>query len=202
MSNLKVSEPCNPTIDKDLSNRFLAIQHGYGALTSTQAFVLQWSNSVRSRPVDFDLGARYVENSIRVDSLEFKKIQNTASDYGIAVSLGFSERVGDSVYISQALITQTGDIAMKRRKLKPTHMERTIFGDASGDCLAPVIKLAAGESGETVNVGSLSCWEHIQPLLKYYTFSQGEQIHVAAWPPLDPCPDESPGLFSMSVDGE
>lgn len=59
---------------------------------------------------------------------------------------------------------------------QPTHMERTIFGDASGDCLAKVVDLP-----EVGKVGSLSCWEHIQPLLKYYTLSQGEQIHVAAW---------------------
>jgi nitrilase len=79
-------------------------------------------------------------------------------------------------------------------------MERTIFGDASGDCLASVVKIGTGV--ESVSVGSLSCWEHIQPLLKYYTFSQGEQVHIAAWPPLDGCPDESPGLWSMSADGK
>lgn len=73
-------------------------------------------------------------------------------------------------------------------------MERTIFGDASGDCLAKVVDLP-----EVGKVGSLSCWEHIQPLLKYYTLSQGEQIHVAAWPPLDPFIDGSPGFYSMSV---
>jgi hypothetical protein len=93
--------------------------------------------------------------------------------------------------------------SVKRRKMKPTHMERTIFGDASGDCLASVVKIKTGTEGaESVSVGSLSCWEHIQPLLKYYTFSQGEQVHVAAWPALDPCPDESPGFWSMSADGE
>jgi nitrilase len=82
-------------------------------------------------------------------------------------------------------------------------MERTIFGDASGDCLASVVKIDTGvEGADPVSVGGLSCWEHIQPLLKYYTFSQGEQVHVAAWPPLDPCPDESPGFWSMSADGE
>jgi nitrilase len=157
----------------------------------------------RSRPVDFELGVKYVENSISIDSPEFRRIQEAASENGIAVALGFSERAGDSVYIAQALISETGDIAMKRRKMKPTHMERTIFGDASGDCLASVVKLGMGEEGrEAVSVGSLSCWEHIQPLLKYYTFSQGEQVHVAAWPPLYPCPDESPRLWSMSADGE
>ena len=85
---------------------------------------------------------------------------------------------------------------MTRRKMKPTHMERTIFGDASGDCLAKIVNLP-----EVGKVGGLSCWEHIQPLLKYYTFSQGEQIHVAAWPPLDPFIDGSPGFYSMSVEG-
>ncbi|RFU74512.1 carbon-nitrogen hydrolase [Trichoderma arundinaceum] len=57
------------------------------------------------------------------------------------ISLGFSERDGDSVYISQCLINENGEIRMKRRKMKPTHMERTIFGDGSGDSLANVIDL-------------------------------------------------------------
>lgn len=33
-------------------------------------------------------------------------------------------------------------------------------------------------------VGQLNCWEHTQPLLRYHTYSQGEEIHVAAWPPM------------------
>ena len=75
--------------------------------------------------------------------------------------------------------------------------ERTVFGDASGECLAKIVDLP-----EVGNVGALSCWEHIQPLLKYYTFSQGEQIHVAGWPPLDAFIDGSPGFYSMSIEGE
>lgn len=112
------------------------------------------------------------------------------------MSLGFSERDGNSVYIAQALIDKTGKIAMKRRKMKPTHMERTIFGDASGDCLAAVVPVP-----EVGRVGGLSCWEHIQPLLKYYTFTQNEQIHVGAWPALDGFIEGSPGFWSMSVEG-
>lgn len=125
------------------------------------------------------------------------RIRQAAQENQINVSLGFSERDGDSVYIAQALIDETGQIRMARRKMKPTHMERTIFGDASGSCLAKVVNLP-----EVGNVGGLSCWEHIQPLLKYYTFSQGEQIHVAAWPPLDPFIEGSPGFYSMSIEGE
>lgn len=132
-----------------------------------------------------------------VSSAEFASIQAAAAEHQIAVSLGFTERDGDSVYIAQAMISATGEVATKRRKMKPTHMERTIFGDATGgQCLAPLVQVP-----EVGNVGNLSCWEHIQPLLKFYTFSQGEQIHVAAWPPLDTFVDGSPGFYSMTDEG-
>ena len=151
----------------------------------------------RSRPVDFDLGVKYVQNSLRINSPEFAVIQAAAAEHQIAVSLGFSERDGESVYIAQAMISASGQVAMKRRKMKPTHMERTIFGDATGgQCLASIVDVP-----EVGKVGNLNCWEHIQPLLKFYTFSQGEQIHVGAWPPLDPFMDGSPGFYSMSDEG-
>lgn len=149
-----------------------------------------------SRPVDFDLGVKYVENSLPIDGSHMKRICEAAAENQINVSLGFSERSGHSVYIAQALIDEFGKITMRRRKMKPTHMERTIFGDASGDCLAAVTPLP-----EIGRVGGLSCWEHIQPLLKYYTLSQNEEIHVAAWPPLDGFVDGSPGFWSMSIEG-
>lgn len=125
-----------------------------------------------------------------------KRICDAAASNKISVSLGFSERDGDSVYISQALINEDGEIKMKRRKMKPTHMERTIYGDGSGDSLANVIELPG-----VGRVGCLSCWEHNQPLLKYFTFSQHEQIHVAGWPPLDPFVEGSSGFWSMSAEG-
>lgn len=64
---------------------------------------------------------------------------------------------------------------MHRRKVKPTHAERTIFGDGSGASLMNVV-----DEPTVGKVGVLSCWEHSQPLLRYHTYSQGEWIHVAA----------------------
>jgi nitrilase len=52
-------------------------------------------------------------NSISIDSPEFRRIQEAAADNAISVALGFSERAGDSVYIAQALISETGAIASK-----------------------------------------------------------------------------------------
>lgn len=124
-------------------------------------------------------------------------IRTCARENGIAVSLGYSENDNDSIYIAQALIGPDGEVKSHRRKMKPTHMERTVFGDAAGHwSLAPVTPLPFGR------VGQLSCWEHIQPLLKFHTMSQGEQIHVGAWPSLTP--HSGPGgqdFWSMSADG-
>lgn len=123
-----------------------------------------------------------------------KQIQECARSNDIAVSLGFSENDNDSVYIAQVMIGTDGEIKFHRRKMKPTHMERTIFGDASGECFASVANLPFAR------VGSLSCWEHIQPLLKYHTLSQQEDIHVAAWPNLFPHTGGQ-DLWSMSAEG-
>lgn len=113
------------------------------------------ANITRTRPIDFDLGVKYVQNSLSVTSAEFALIQAAAAEHNIAVSLGFSERDGESVYISQAMISAEGTLTSKRRKMKPTHMERTIFGDATGgECLVP-----------PVDVGCPRGWKSRKPQL-------------------------------------
>lgn len=133
---------------------------------------------IRSRPIDLDLHVRYIKNSMHRDSPEMDRIRACARRCNIVVGLSFSENEHDSLYISQSIIGGEGEERMHRRKMKPTHMERTIFGDASGECLNNVVDTQAGR------IGALACWEHTQPLLKYHTILQREQIHIAAWPPL------------------
>jgi hypothetical protein len=53
------------------------------------------------------------------------KICTAAKEAGIPVVLGFSENEHNSLYIAQCIISSTGEIVMQRRKIKPTHMERT-----------------------------------------------------------------------------
>ena len=43
--------------------------------------------------------------------------------------MGHSERAGGSLYMGQWIIGPDGDTIAIRRKLKPTHVERTIFGE-------------------------------------------------------------------------
>lgn len=118
---------------------------------------------------------RYSENSLDYNSEEYQRICNAAAKNGIYVMLGLSEFSRGTLYIAQAFISDKGETIFTRRKLRPTHVERTIFGDGDGSDFH-VADTALG------NVGGLCCWEHLQPLSKYVMFNDNEQVHCAAWP--------------------
>ncbi len=118
---------------------------------------------------------RYSQNSLDYNSDDYRRICDAAAKNDIFVMLGLSEFSRGTLYIAQALIGNKGETIFTRRKLRPTHIERTIFGDGDGSDF----HVADTELG---NVGGLCCWEHIQPLSKYVMFNDNEQIHCAAWP--------------------
>jgi len=120
---------------------------------------------------------RYFENSIEAGGDHDQAIAKAARENNIQVSLGLSERAGGSLYIAQWHYGNDGELLSRRRKLKPTHVERTVFGEGDGSDLV-VQETPIGR------IGQLSCWEHLQPLSKYAMYSQDEQIHCAAWPNL------------------
>lgn len=135
---------------------------------------------------------KYRENSLPIDSEEFRRIRRAARDnqmwdliwvYAVQlvdkfsyVSLGFSEIDYATLYLTQTLIDPTGEVINHRRKIKPTHVEKLVYGDGSGDTFQSVTPTELGR------LGQLNCWENMNPFLKSLNVSQGEQIHIAAWP--------------------
>lgn len=120
---------------------------------------------------------RYHENSLAVDSPGMRRLQGIVKRVGVTVVMGFSERAAGSRYMAQAIIGPDGQLLLARRKLKPTHIERTVFGEGDGSDLI-VVDAPFGR------LGALNCWEHVQPLVKMAMYAQHEEIHVAAWPSL------------------
>ncbi len=102
-------------------------------------------------------------------------IRAAARRNNIHIVMGVSEREGGSLYMAQWHYGPEGEVVWRRRKLKPTHVERSVFGEGDGSDII-VTQTNFGR------VGALCCWEHLQPLSKYAMFSQDEQIHCAAWP--------------------
>ncbi len=118
---------------------------------------------------------RYHDNSLVYGTPQAERIARAAKDNRIMVVMGHSEKSGGSLYMGQWIIDAEGHTVARRRKLKPTHVERTLFGEGDGSDLS-VHDTALGR------VGALCCWEHLQPLSKYAMYAQNEQVHIAAWP--------------------
>ncbi|RDW60618.1 nitrilase cyanide hydratase CH [Coleophoma cylindrospora] len=119
---------------------------------------------------------KYRENSLPSDSDEMRRIREAARANKIFVSLGYSELDLASLYTTQVMISPTGDIINHRRKIRATHVERLVFGDGTGDTTESVVDTEIGR------IGHLNCWENMNPFLKSYAVSLGEQVHIAAWP--------------------
>lgn len=120
-------------------------------------------------------GAEFHRNSIEVDGVELAAIREVAARTGTTVVMGYSERSGASLYMSQAFIGPDGELFGNRRKLKPTHVERSVYGEGDGSDIV-VYDRPFGR------LGGLNCWEHYQTLTKHAMYCMDEQIHVASWP--------------------
>jgi nitrilase len=119
---------------------------------------------------------RYFDNSLAYDSPQAEKLRAAVKKAKLTAVIGLSERDGGSLYIAQWLIGPDGETIAKRRKLRPTHAERTVYGEGDGSDLAVHDRPGIGR------LGALCCWEHLQPLSKYAMYAQNEQVHVASWP--------------------
>jgi len=118
---------------------------------------------------------RYFDNSLEYGTPQADTLAAAARRHGVTVVMGVSERAGGSLYMGQWIIGPDGATIARRRKLKPTFIERTVYGEGDGSDLAV-------HDTEVGRLGALCCWEHLQPLSKYAMYAQNEQVHVAAWP--------------------
>lgn len=122
-----------------------------------------------------ELFKKQFANALEVKSPEMEYVQQAAKKNGTIIALGFVERDAGTLYNSQVLISEEGQILIHRRKLMPTGEERTIWG--MGD--ATSLKVADTSIGK---IGMLICYEHSMPLSRYSLYSLGEEIHIAMWP--------------------
>ena len=125
--------------------------------------------------VNMQYVAPYSNSSVVAGGPQDQALRAAARRNSIHVVMGVSERAGGSLYMAQWHYGPDGEVIWRRRKLKPTHVERSVFGEGDGSDII-VTQTNFGR------VGALCCWEHLQPLSKYAMFSQDEQIHCAAWP--------------------
>ncbi|WP_409159936.1 carbon-nitrogen hydrolase family protein [Pectobacterium sp. B2J-2] len=165
------------TVDKTIKLIDEAAQKGADLIAFPETWIpgYPWFLWLNSPAANMPLVYAYHQHSLVLDSIQARRIADAAKQNNIVVALGFSERDHGSLYISQWIIGSDGETIGTRRKLKATHVERTLFGESDGSSLT---------TWETPlgNIGALCCWEHLQPLSRYAMYSQHEEIHIAAWP--------------------
>jgi nitrilase len=165
------------TVDKTIALIAEAASNGAGLIAFPETWIpgypyFAW---LGSQAWGMQFIQRYHDNSLVYGSEQADRLAQAAKDHDITVAMGLSEKQGGSLYMGQWIIGADGETIAQRRKLKPTHVERTVFGEGDGSDLA-VHDTPLGR------MGALCCWEHLQPLSKYAMYAQNEQVHIAAWP--------------------
>ena len=115
------------------------------------------------------------DQAVTVPGTATEAIAAAARQHNMHVLLGINERDGGSLYNTQLLFDNAGDIILKRRKITPTYHERMVWGQGDGSGLR-VVDTKLGK------IGALACWEHYNPLARFSLMAQGEEIHCAQFP--------------------
>ncbi len=127
-----------------------------------------------------DVFARMAAESVDVYGASGASLARIASDLGITLVVGVTERVSSGPSrgtLFNALLTYgpDGTLLNHHRKLVPTYTERLVWGPGDTQGLRAV-DTSAGR------IGGLVCWEHWMPLARQALHESGEDIHVAVWP--------------------
>ena len=122
------------------------------------------------------------ENGVVVPSPQTERIAALARRHGVFLSVGVTERSPVSMgglYNANLLFDPDGQLLNRHRKLVPTWAEKLTWANGDASQLRPV-------DTELGRIGALICGENTNTLARYALLAQGEQVHLATYPPAWP----------------
>ncbi|MBN1315336.1 MAG: carbon-nitrogen hydrolase family protein [Anaerolineales bacterium] len=175
------------TVDKVCSLICEASRHGAQLIVFPETYIPAfpvWC-SLQAPIHNHDLFRALAANSLRIGGPELIKIAKTASECGVFVSVGFNEGTPVSsgcIWNANVIIGDNGRILCHHRKIMPTFYEKLVWavGDGGG------LRVCETRLGR---LGMLICGENTNPLARYTMIAQGEQVHIASYPPIWPTHD-------------
>lgn len=125
--------------------------------------------------------AEYADNAVTIPGPETDALCAAAREADCDVVIGVAERStsGGTLWCTLLFIGREGVLLGRHRKIKPTHNERSIWGDGDARGLVTHPRVYGRLSG-------LNCWEHNIVLPGFALMAQGVDVHVAAWPGREP----------------
>jgi nitrilase len=123
-----------------------------------------------------ELYGRLLDQAVALDSPTVDTLKECAADNKITVSIGINEinqeASGGSLFNSNLMIDNQGEVIACHRKLMPTGPERLFWSQGDGSTLGPW-------DSNVGKLGCLICWENYMPLARYSQIAGGAQIILA-----------------------
>lgn len=134
-----------------------------------------WVNA----PIDgYDWYKRYRRQSVDVPGPTTDRLCAVADQEDVYLVIGVCERdpaTTGTLYNTNLVISDDGELLGKHRKIVPTHAEKLSWGRGDGSS----IRTYDTPYGQ---LGTLACGENTNPLARYALMAQGEQLHVSNYP--------------------
>jgi nitrilase len=177
------------TVDKACSLIRETAQHGAQLVVFPETYIPAfpiWC-ALQAPIHNHDLFCTLAGQSLKIDGPELMSIAKTACDCGVFVSIGFNEGTSVSsgcIWNANVIIGDNGQILCHHRKMVPTFYEKLVWANGDGAGLQ-VCETRLGR------LGMLICGENTNSLARYTLLAQGEQVHMASYPPVWPTHDPS-----------
>jgi nitrilase len=134
-------------------------------------------------PIDqHEFYKRLFENAVVVPSPQTRKLGEIARRNEVFLSVGVTEKSDYSMgamWCTQLLFDRTGKLINHHRKLVPTWAESLAWTPGDASDMRPV-------NTEIGKLGTLICGENTNTLARFALLAQGEQVHIACYPPAWP----------------
>lgn len=118
----------------------------------------------------------YWSNAVDIPGPATEALGAAARQANVYLVIGVIERdsqfSGGTLYCTLLYFDPSGQLIGKHRKLKPTALERLIWGEGDGSTLT-VLDTEIGK------IGGLFCWENYMPLARMALYGKGVEIYLA-----------------------
>jgi len=125
---------------------------------------------------------RLFDNAVQVPGPHTKRLSEIAKRYNVILSVGITEKGSISMgalWNTNLLFDRDGTLLNRHRKLVPTWAEKLTWANGDAAYLRP-------EETDIGRVGALICGENTNTLARFALLAQGEQVHIATYPPAWP----------------
>lgn len=141
-----------------------------------------------------ELYKTYLENSLEIGSSQFMRLEDISKKHKVYLVIGATERVAGngSLYCSMFYFSPTSGFLGRHQKIKPTGVERLIWGEGDGSSLVTF-------DTHIGKLGGLICWENYMPEARMSMYQKGIEIYLA--PTADARPSWTDTMKHIALEG-